>query len=266
MKTDDAATEPSNGNGHELITTRGTPLVQLGTLQANSPAALVAGATAIADTLADVIRQKKLTSRINGKDFVRVEGWTVLGALLGVIAREESVLERDDGSYLATVTLVRMADNVVVSRASAECGMDEERWAGRPKYARRSMALTRATGKAARLAFSWIMSLAGFEPTPAEEMDGVVPTETVDKQTGEIHTDVVPSGKHRGKPWKDIVEDYLIWAVSAERCPEALKEGCQRELNRRERERQSAVDEGDIPYDSPREEPARAKAEGDVPF
>ena len=32
------------------------------------------------------------------------------------------------------------------------------------------MAQTRATGKACRLAFSWIMALAGYEPTPAEEM------------------------------------------------------------------------------------------------
>ena len=32
------------------------------------------------------------------------------------------------------------------------------------------MAITRATGKAFRLSFSWIMKLAGFQPTPAEEM------------------------------------------------------------------------------------------------
>jgi hypothetical protein len=36
------------------------------------------------------------------------------------------------------------------------------------------MAQTRATGKACRLAFSWIMSLAGYEPTPAEEMMPIV--------------------------------------------------------------------------------------------
>jgi hypothetical protein len=35
------------------------------------------------------------------------------------------------------------------------------------------MAVTRATGKAYRLAFSWIMNLAGYEVTPAEEMMGV---------------------------------------------------------------------------------------------
>ena len=36
------------------------------------------------------------------------------------------------------------------------------------------MALTRATGKAFRLGFSWIITLAGYEATPAEEMDGVI--------------------------------------------------------------------------------------------
>ena len=57
------------------------------------------------------------------------------------------------------------------------CGSDDELdrygkpvWSTRPRYARRSMAQTRATGKACRLAFSWIMALAGYEPTPAEEM------------------------------------------------------------------------------------------------
>lgn len=145
-------------------------LVALGTLQANTPTALITGATAIADQLADVIRKKQLSNRIGGKEYVRVEGWTTLGALLGVIPREDDVKELDDGGYLATVSLVRISDGAVVSRASAECGMDEDTWAGRPRYARRSMAVTRATGKAARLAFSWIMALAGFEATPAEEM------------------------------------------------------------------------------------------------
>lgn len=34
----------------------------------------------------------------------------------------------------------------------------------------RSMAVTRATGKAFRLGFSWVMVMAGYSPTPAEEM------------------------------------------------------------------------------------------------
>jgi ABC-type proline/glycine betaine transport system substrate-binding protein len=32
------------------------------------------------------------------------------------------------------------------------------------------MAITRATGKAYRLGLSWIVTLAGYQPTPAEEM------------------------------------------------------------------------------------------------
>jgi hypothetical protein len=50
--------------------------------------------------------------------------------------------------------------------------MDENLWAKRPTYARRSMAITRATGKAFRLGFSWVITLAGYNPTPAEEMPG----------------------------------------------------------------------------------------------
>ena len=150
--------------------------VSLGTLQAASPAALVQGARALADALADVIERQRLAVGIQGRRYVRVEGWTTLGIMLGVVPREVATVEQD-GIYTATVELVRMHDGACIGRASAECGSDDELdrygkpvWSSRPRYARRSMAQTRATGKACRLAFSWIMALAGYEPTPAEEM------------------------------------------------------------------------------------------------
>jgi hypothetical protein len=149
-------------------------MVALGTLQAATPGALVQGATAIAQTLSKVIQDQKLFNIIQGKRHVRVEGWTTLGALLGVLPREVSVTE-EWGVYTATVELVRMSDGAVLSRASAECG-DEAPWCDRPRYSRRSMAITRATGKVCRLAFSWIMALAGYEACPSEEMEGTVPT------------------------------------------------------------------------------------------
>jgi len=75
----------------------------------------------------------------------------------------------------ATVELIRASDGAIIGRGSAICGMDESTWASRPRYARRSMAITRATGKAFRLGYSWIITLAGYAPTPAEEMtDDVV--------------------------------------------------------------------------------------------
>jgi hypothetical protein len=149
--------------------------VSLGTLQATSPAALVSGAAEMAHELAAVINKQQLFTVIQGKKFVGVEGWTTLAVMLGCVAREVQTTE-NNGIYTAIVELVRMNDGACISRASAECG-DEKPWNTRPKYARRSMAQTRATGKACRLAFSWIMSLAGYEVTPAEEMTPIIEAE-----------------------------------------------------------------------------------------
>lgn len=190
------------------MTEPSTALVELGTLQASTPTALVTGATQISDQLAQIIRSKKLANKIQGKEYVRVEGWTTLAALLGVIAREDKVEQLEDGGYIATVSLVRMNDGRVISTASAECGMDEPKWSGSPRYARRSMAITRATGKAARLAFSWIMALAGFQPTPAEEMDGVRVDELAE---AEVMPLVVPFGKNKGKKWAELTDGQLEW-------------------------------------------------------
>jgi len=149
--------------------------VQLGTLQVSGPLAVIGQATEIATHLADIVEQRKLYTNIGGKKHVRVEGWTTLGAMLGVLPREVAVSsvpadEFTAGGYEAIVELVRAGDGAVIGRASAICTRDERNWGNRPDYAVRSMAVTRATGKAFRLGFSWIMTLAGYEPTPAEEM------------------------------------------------------------------------------------------------
>lgn len=142
--------------------------VSLGMLQGVSPAALMSGASEMAGELAKMIEAQRLWDPINGKKYVKVEGWTTLAVMMGVVAREVQTTEAD-GIYTAVVELVRMSDGACISRASAECG-EEKPWNARARYARRSMAQTRATGKACRLAFSWVMSLAGYEPTPLEEM------------------------------------------------------------------------------------------------
>lgn len=144
--------------------------VALGSLQVQ-PGEVIRRASAIATELADVINNRKLYTNISGKKYVRVDGWTTLGAMLGVLAREVSVSENEAGDIEAVVELIRASDGVVIGRGSALLGSDENTWKNRPHYARRSMAITRATGKAFRLTFSWIISLAGYETTPAEEMD-----------------------------------------------------------------------------------------------
>ena len=138
--------------------------ISLGTIQANGPQGVIVQATAIAGELSKIIKNQKLFSTISGKNFVRVEGWSTMGAMLGIVPREVSVIEHDTGDFEATVELIRASDGTVIGRASAIVGSDEPTWSKRPRYARRSMAVTRATGKAFRLGFSWIVTLAGFEP------------------------------------------------------------------------------------------------------
>ncbi len=128
-------------------------------------------ATHIAKRLADIIKQQKLSVCIGNKDYVVSEGWTTLAALMGASPREMESKRLDDGGYVSRVELVAK-DGRVLSSAEALCGADEKMWKARPEYARKSMALTRAVGKSCRIAYSWVMVLAGYAATPAEEMPG----------------------------------------------------------------------------------------------
>lgn len=134
------------------------------------PKDMVLAASEVANVLKDVIEKQNLFTNIQGKKYVKHEGWATLGSLLGFLPREKSVVEHKDGSFEAVVELYNMRTGQIVGQGSALCGMDEERWRKAQKYARRSMAITRATGKAYRLGFAWVMALAGYEATPAEEM------------------------------------------------------------------------------------------------
>ena len=142
------------------------PEIQLGALRASTPGQLVQGATQAANELAAVIDSRHLFKTIQGRRHVLVEGWLTLATMMGCLPMEVSNERLDDGTYIAVVELRRMADGAVMSRASAECGGPDERtWQSRPPYARRSMASTRATSKACRTAFAWVVALAGYAST-----------------------------------------------------------------------------------------------------
>lgn len=150
---------------------------------APSPRMMVDQAVQMANVLSDVIEQKKLFTNIQGKKHVRVEAWATLGSMLGFLPREKSVIELPDGSYEAHVELYSLRSGQVVGQGSAICGVDEKRWGNAERYARRSMAITRATGKAYRLGFAWVMALAGYEGTPAEEISVIEITPDITKKS-----------------------------------------------------------------------------------
>ena len=134
------------------------------------PAEVVVKATAVADALADVIQRKRLFVKVGNKHHVLVDGWQLLGSMLGITAVCVAT-EEIDGGYKATVE-ARTMDGRVVGRADAVCTKDERRgpWKSADDYARLSMAQTRATSKALKGPLGFVVSLAGYEATPAEEM------------------------------------------------------------------------------------------------
>lgn len=171
-KPNGAIVERPKRKPREVVAIVAAPTVRLGSVPITNPGEMVAKATEYANVLADIIIKQDLFKVIQNRRYVLCEGWTTLGAMLGVVPVEESCEALPDGhGYVAKVTLIRTSDGSTVGGASAECTKDEPTWKSRSSYALRSMSITRATGKAFRLSFSWIMKLAGFEPTPAEEMN-----------------------------------------------------------------------------------------------
>lgn len=154
----------------------------------DDPVEVVEQATKVANALADVIQSKKLFAKIQGKSHVMVEGWQLLGSMLGVTAVCVGT-EQVDGGFKATVE-ARAADGRVVGRADAVCTKHERRgpWKNADDYARLSMAQTRATSKALKGPLGFVVSLAGYATTPAEEMTfaepDAAPAESPPEATG----------------------------------------------------------------------------------
>jgi len=157
-----------------------------GMLDAVEPLLVVTQASEIADQLADVIKRKHLSVNIKGRPYVRVEGWTLLGAMLGVTQNMVWSRKIDDG-WEARVEAFNK-DGRLLGSGEAMCTRSETSWKNRDEFAIRSMAQTRAVSKALRQPLGFVISLAGYEATPAEEMtaeEPVVPAEPNSSSTTE---------------------------------------------------------------------------------
>lgn len=137
-------------------------------LRTDDPVEVIAKATEVANALKTVLVNQRMIQSIQGKDHVKVEGWVTLGAMLGVVPVVVWTRKLDRG-WEARVE-ARTMDGRVVGAAEAECLRDERRWKDADDYAIRSMAQTRATSKALGGPLRFIVTLAGFEGTPLEEI------------------------------------------------------------------------------------------------
>lgn len=168
-------------------------------VMARPPEKVLAEAKMAAEALQGVIKGKEKPVIFNGAQYLEFEDWQVLGRFYGLTSKVVNTTPVDFGGvrgFEARAVVLDMKTGMEISAADAMCLNDEEKWSSRPKYEwkgsvktkigevpvpmfqLRSMAQTRACAKALRNVLAWVVVLAGYKPTPAEEMDGVVDAKT----------------------------------------------------------------------------------------
>lgn len=172
--------------GNEMVPA-GQQADQVTLFRTNDPVEVLERAGAAATALKRALVTQGMTSRIQGRDHVNVEGWQTVGAMLGVYPVKEWVRELpwpDDLTdalakqkamgrvygYEASYRAQR-ADGAVVGSGEGTCSRGETKpWLDRSDNALRSMAQTRATSRALKSPLGFVVTMAGYTATPAEEM------------------------------------------------------------------------------------------------
>ena len=188
-----------------------------------SPDIVMGEAAKAAAALKSVLDSKPKPVMMNGERYLEFEDWMLCGRFYGYTAKEDGdpefvTMGEAQGFKASAVVLNRHGQ--VVSRATAYCMNDEDKWSTRTKYAYcyvlkdgsvsvddpgasnmqwednpskpgkqrpvkvktkigdekvplfqlSSMAQTRACSKALRNVLAWVVVMAGYKPTPAEEL------------------------------------------------------------------------------------------------
>ncbi len=128
----------------------------------------------LASDVARFIKENKLFMNMQGKEYVNVEGWQYAGSRLGILPIVEELTNLSDGQevkYQARVRLLNLRNEQIIGSGFAICSNKEPGKKFFQEFAIASMAQTRAIGKAYRNILAWLIRAAGYDPTPAEEME-----------------------------------------------------------------------------------------------
>lgn len=138
------------------------------------PAQIVERGREQASLLADIVEKAGLAIDIAGRKYLRFEAWQTLGAFGGItpyVVETKEVRDKDGNLIGYEARAEARGGDQVLSAAEAMCTREEDNWKDKPLWQIRSMAQTRACAKALRNVLAWVVVLAGYEPTPAEEME-----------------------------------------------------------------------------------------------
>lgn len=188
---------------------------------ARHPDTVLAEASLVAKSVDRLVKSRQdLVQVIGGRKHPRFELLQIVGSMFRVTARvvQTTHIPEPDG-WEAIAEAVHIPTGQVLARGEGMCSADEPMWHMRPKYEwrggkrervgeepvtshqRRSMAQTRACSKALRLALGWVLGLAGYEATAAEELDS---------------PDAAPQPQVRRKSQRviSVQQQKLLWAAA----------------------------------------------------
>ena len=181
------------------------------------PVQVLQEATHAAKELKKIIDAKPDSKKfkIRGEVFLEFPDWQTVASFYQhtVMVKQDKFVDYSKAIGFEAEAVVLDPEGKEVSSAWAMCLNDEENWGKRPVYEwqfdneakkrvkvkireeqvplfqLRSMAQTRACAKALRNRFSWVVVLAGYSPTPAEEMTGGAGEQETTDATGKRHPD-----------------------------------------------------------------------------
>jgi len=142
------------------------PLVQ-------APEIVLQEAQKAATALQRVVANKRKPVIFKGEQYLEFEDWQTVAKFYGLCTRSvEAVPVEIFGikGAKARAEVIDLRTGMVVGGAEAYCMRDEENWKEKPWFQLASMAQTRAGAKALRNVLAWVVVLAGYRPTPAEEL------------------------------------------------------------------------------------------------
>jgi hypothetical protein len=207
------------------------------------PAIVLAEAQKAAAALKEVISRKDKPVRFNGEQYLEFEDWQTVGRFYGLTAKVRCTAFVEFGQaqgFEATADVISVATGQVLTTAESMCLNDERNWSNKPLFMLRSMAQTRSCAKALRNVLSWVVVLAGYRPTPAEEMQGLnwgnesIDTGGAQQGTREASQNVAarkiialqakakkdPNPDPQPKPWKSNAEFLALVELLRERVGE----------------------------------------------
>ena len=135
-----------------------------------------------AKKLKEIVDSQHLSIKIGQSEHLKVEGWQTIGKGYGYTCRTtvDELIKDSEGRVIGVKASASILDGLgsVVGGADSFCFQDEGTEDGGEGKSKQNvaqlagMAQTRAESRGFKQILSWVVILAGYSPTPAEEMTG----------------------------------------------------------------------------------------------